>query len=78
MTEQDFTNKLIPGDNLDVLRTIPDESADLVCLDPPTKKSESDTIHKKPKRCLSELSRVRAMKPTLFLTPLWAAAQQSP
>jgi site-specific DNA-methyltransferase (adenine-specific) len=30
-----MTNKLFYGDNLDVLRTFPDESVDLVYLDPP-------------------------------------------
>ncbi|MDR0546332.1 MAG: hypothetical protein LBG77_01885 [Dysgonamonadaceae bacterium] len=35
MVEQEFTNKLILGDNLIELRKIPDESVDLIYLDPP-------------------------------------------
>jgi len=35
MAQKDFTNKLILGDNLAVLQSIPDKSVDLVYLDPP-------------------------------------------
>jgi len=35
MAQEDFTNKLILGDNLTVLQSIPDKSVDLIYLDPP-------------------------------------------
>ena len=35
MEQKDFTNKLILGDNLAVLQSIPDKSVDLIYLDPP-------------------------------------------
>ena len=35
MQKKDFTNKLILGDNLAVLQSIPDKSVDLIYLDPP-------------------------------------------
>jgi DNA modification methylase len=35
MAQKDFTNKLILGDNLAVLQSIPDKSVDLIYLDPP-------------------------------------------
>jgi len=35
MAHKDFTNKLILGDNLAVLQSIPDKSVDLIYLDPP-------------------------------------------
>ena len=35
MAQKDFTNKLILGDNLAVLQSIPDQSVDLIYLDPP-------------------------------------------
>ena len=35
MDKKDFTNKLILGDNLAVLQSIPDKSVDLIYLDPP-------------------------------------------
>ena len=35
MVQKDFTNKLILGDNLAILQSIPDKSVDLIYLDPP-------------------------------------------
>jgi DNA modification methylase len=35
MAQKDFTNKLILGDNLAVLQSMPDKSVDLIYLDPP-------------------------------------------
>ena len=35
MAQEDFTNKLILGDNLAILQNIPKESVDLIYLDPP-------------------------------------------
>ena len=35
MEQKDFTNKLILGDNFQVLQSIPDKSVDLIYLDPP-------------------------------------------
>jgi DNA modification methylase len=35
MSDKEFTNKLILGDNLEIMRNMPNESVDLVYLDPP-------------------------------------------
>ena len=35
MTHADPTNRVIHGDNLDVLATLPDGSVDLIYIDPP-------------------------------------------
>jgi DNA modification methylase len=35
MSNKEFTNKLILGDNLEIMKNIPDESVDLIYLDPP-------------------------------------------
>jgi site-specific DNA-methyltransferase (adenine-specific) len=65
MPDESFINTLYYGDNLDILRRyIPDESIDLVYLDPPFKSSQNYNILFKEQNGSQAASQIRAFEDT--------------